>query len=361
VQNTTTMYREKKEITIYDIAEQLKISVATVSRALSGHPGVNAKTKKKILDAAESIGYQTNHFARNLRQQKTRTLGVVVPRLNSYFMANLISGIEHVANQAGYNLLISQSSEMAVRERDIVKAMFDSRVDGLLVSLSYDTEDLRHFERFLQKKIPVMFFDRTAESVEFANIRIDNVKAGFDATRHLLDMGSRNIMHVTLSSTHSIYRDRFRGYAQALESCGIPLNEENIFFCDLTFESGIEAARHALSLSSPPDGIFLANDNCAAGCIVALKQHGVAIPEDIAIVGFNNDPVCRIVEPNLSSIQYPGYEMGEIAARGLINHLAGVENLMLTHTIILRSDLVVRQSSDRSLAPEPALLASATD
>jgi len=346
------MRDSKKQVTIYDIAEQLNISVATVSRALSDHPAVNAKTKKKILEAAESIGYQTNHFARNLRQQRTQTLGVVVPRLNSYFMATVISGIERVANQAGYNLLISQSSEIPARERDIVKTMFDNRVDGLLVSLSYDTENCQHFERFSQKNIPVMFFDRTSESGEFANIRIDNVKAGYDATKHLLDMGSRNILHVTPSTTHSIYRDRFRGYAQALEEFGIALDKENTCLSDMTFESGMEAARYALSLPKTPDGIFVANDNCAAGCIVALKQQGIRIPQDIAVVGFNNDPVCRIVEPNLSSIHYPGYEMGEITARSLINHLAGVENLVLTHTIILRSDLVVRQSSNRLLTDE---------
>jgi len=343
------MKPEKKEVTIYDIAAKLNISVATVSRALRDHPAVNVKTKKKIFELAEAYGYQTNHFARNLRQQKTRTIGLIVPHLNSYFMATVISGIERVANQSGYNLLISQSSESPEREIEVVKTMFNNRVDGLLVSLSYSTESLKHFERFSQKNIPVMFFDRVSESSAFTNLRIDNVKAGYDATKHLLEMGCRNILHVSASSTHSIYRDRFKGYSLALEEYDAPLKPENIYISDLTFEAGKAAAHYALSLPTLPDGIFVANDNCASGCLITLKQKGIRIPEDIAIVGFNNDPVCLIVEPNLTSIQYPGYEMGEMAARNLINDLSGAENLILTQTIILRSELIVRASSLRQM------------
>ncbi len=341
------MKPKKKEVTIYDIAAKLKISVATVSRALRDHPAVNARTKKKIFEVAEAYGYQTNHFARNLRQQKTGAIGLVVPHLNSYFMATVISGIERVANQAGYNLLISQSSESPEREVEVVKTMFNNRVDGLLVSLAYATESLQHFERFSNKNIPVMFFDRVFESGAFTNLRIDNVKAGYDATKHLLESGCKNILHVSVSGTQSIYRDRYNGYAMALQEFGMPLKPENIFICDLTFDSGKAAAEYALSLPKLPDGIFVANDNCASGCLIALKQKGIRIPEDVAIVGFNNDPVCMIVEPNLSSIQYPGYEMGEMAARNLINHLSGDENLMLTQSITLRSDLIARASSQR--------------
>lgn len=339
------MDRKKKEVTIYDIAEKLNVSAATVSRALRNHPAVSAQTKKKIFELAESYGYQTNQFARSLRQQKTRTIGVIVPRLNSYFMATVISGIEHVANDAGYNLIISQSSELPDRENTIVKTMFNNRVDGMLVSLSYLTAGLQHFNRFSQKNVPVIFFDRTFETEIFTNIRINNQQAGYDATKHLLERGRRRILHVSVSSTHSIYQERFKGYEQALQEYNIPLNMDFIHLGDLSLEAGIEAAEYALNLPQRPDGIFVANDNCAAGCIIALKKKGIRIPEDIAIVGFNDDPVCRIVEPNLTTIHYPGYEMGKIAARNLIHHLSGVENLILTQTIALRSDLIVRQSS----------------
>jgi LacI family transcriptional regulator len=339
------MNRKKKEVTIYDIAEQLNISVSTVSRALSDHPAVNAKTKKKIVELAEQHGYQANNFARNLRRQRTKTIGVIVPRLNSYFMATVISGIEHIAYEAGYNLIISQSSESPERERAIAKTMFDSRVDGLLVSLSCHTENLRHFDRFLQKDVPVMFFDRTAETSHFPSIKINNVQAGYEATKHLLEQGCRSILHVTISKTHSIYLDRYNGYARALREYGISVEPDLLYLCDLSFEAGMQAARHVMAMPARPDGIFVANDNCAAACMITLKNEGVHIPRDIAVVGFNNDPVCRVIEPNLSTIQYPGYEMGEITARSLIEHLSGASDLMLTQDIVLRSGLAVRASS----------------
>ncbi len=339
---------EKKEVTIYDIARQLNISVSTVSRALSDSSVVSAKTKKKVVEMAEKHGYQVNNFARNLRQQRTKILGVIVPRLNSFFMASVISGMEQVAYEAGYNLVISQSSELPEREKEIAKTMFDNRVDSLLVSLTYNAKNLEHFDRFFNKNIPVMFFDRTVEAASSARIRINNKQAGYEATKHLLQQGRKRIMHVSISTSHNIYQERFKGYAQALKESGIPVNQKLIYLCDLSFEAGLKAANHALTLPEIPDGIFVANDYCAAACILALKEKGIRIPEDIAVIGFNNDPVCRIVEPNLSSIQYPGHEMGEIAARSVINHLEGTDNLTLTQEIVLRSGLIVRESSKSS-------------
>lgn len=339
------MSRIKKEVTIYDIAAQLDVSVATVSRALRDDPVVSVKTKKKVFDLAEKYGYQTNQFARNLRKQQTNTIGVIIPRLNSYFMAAVIAGIEQVANQAGYNLIISQSSESAERESINVRTMFNNRVDGLLVSLSYHTNNLDSFEKFAQKNIPVIFFDRTPESSTFTNIRINNVQAGYEATKHLLSKGRRRIVHVTVSSTESVYRERFRGYAQALAEFGVPLDMNLVYLGDLSLESGADAAKFIHALPQRPDGVFVANDNCAAGCVIGLKAHGLRVPEDIAVVGFNDDPVSRIVDPNLTTIHYPGHEMGELAARSLINHLNGAADIMLTQTILLRSDLVVREST----------------
>lgn len=351
------MSKVKKEVTIYDIAAQLNISVATVSRALRDDPVVSEKTKKKVFDLAEKFGYQTNHFARNLRNQQTNTIGVIIPRLNSYFMSTVISGIEHVANQAGYNLIISQSSESAEREGINVRTMFNNRVDGLLVSLSYHTDNLSPFEKFAKKNIPVIFFDRTPENSAFTNIRINNVQAAYEATKHLLNQGRRRIAHVTVSSTQSIYKERFQGYTMALAEFGIPVDKSLVCLVDLSVESGADAAKYFLSLPNKPDGIFVVNDNCAAGCLISLKEKGIRIPEDIAVVGFNDDPVSRIVEPHLTTIHYPGYEMGELATRSLINHLKGTGDIQLTQTILLRSDLVVRQSSgtkqeNRELLPE---------
>lgn len=335
----------EKEVTIYDIARKLKISAATVSRGLQDHPAVSKKTKKRIFELADEIGYRSNHFARNLRSQKTDTIGVIVPRLNSNFMSSIIAGVEQVANSHGYSLLISQSSEASRKEAASAKTMFNSRVDGLLVSLAYDTSDLSHFDCFFKKNIPVIFFDRVMDHENSTSILVDNRRAGYHATKHLIDQGCKHIVHITALPKQNVYKDRLRGYRDALADSKIKFKEEDVLITNLSQESGAEAAKTILKMKHLPDGVFVANDSCAVGCILALKQAGLRIPEDIAFVGFNNDPVSKVIEPNLTTIDYSGYEMGQVAARHLINHLTGTSCIDNTNTIILRSELIVRQSS----------------
>src|SRR4030095_6975836 len=340
------MIREK-EVTIYDLARKLNISIATVSRALKDDPVVSKKTKKKIFELADELGYRSNHFARNLRNQRTDTIGVIVPRLNSYFMSTIIAGMESIANSNGYNLIISQSSESVKKEIANAKTLFNSRVDGLLVSLSYDTEDITHFDPFFKKNIPVIFFDRVEQHESCTNILIDNRQAAYEATQHLILQGCRRIVHVTATPKRNVYVDRLKGYQQALADHDLPLRQDYVIVTKLSFEAGAGDAETILKLDPFPDGIFVANDNCAVGCMVHLKQVGIKIPYDIAVVGFNNDPVSKVVEPNLTTINYPGYEMGEVSARNLINHLNGTAPINTTNKIILRSDLHIRTSSRR--------------
>lgn len=334
-----------KEITIYDLARKLNISIATVSRALKDDPVVSKKTKKKIAELAEEMGYRSNNFARNLRTQRTNTIGVIVPRLNSYFMSTVIAGIENIANNEGYNLIISQSSESAQKEIASAKTMFNNRVDGLLVSLAYDTDDIGHFEAFIKKNIPLIFFDRVEEHKSFTNIQIDNRKAAYEATAHLIKQGRNRIVYITATPKRNVYVHRLEGYKEALASHHLEFKEEYILISNLSQEAGAEAASLIRQMNPLPDAVFVANDNCAVGCMVALKKAGIRIPEDIAFAGFNNDPVSTVVEPNLTTINYPGYEMGQVAARNLINHLNGSSSINSTNTIILRSELVIRESS----------------
>ena len=336
---------QEKEVTIYDLALKLQISPATVSRGLQDHPAISKKTKKKIFELAEEIGYRSNHFARNLRNQKTNTIGVIVPRLNSHFMSSVISGVEHLVNDAGYNLIISQSSESSVKESTNAKTMFNSRIDGLLVSLAYDTNDLSHFESFFKKGVPVIFFDRVLEHQNSTAISIDNRTAAYEATKHLLEQGCRKLVHITALPKQNVYVDRLKGFKAALAEFKLPFKESDVIIGNLSMEAGTQAAEKILKMKKLPDGVFVANDNCAVACMQALKEKGIAIPDDIAFVGFNNDPVSVVIEPHLSSISYSGYEMGEVAARNLIDHLNGVSPIQKTNTIILRSTLVVRKSS----------------
>lgn len=335
-----------KDITIYDIAKALDLSPATVSRGLKDHPAIRKDTKKRILDKARELQYQHNHFASNLRRNRTNNLGVIVPRLNSLFMSTVIAGMEKVANEAGYNLVISQSLESVKKEMTNVQSLFNSRVDGLLVSLAYDTDDISHFELFLNKNIPFIFFDRVIEHPKVTSIVIDNYKAGYEMTNHLIQQGCKRIAHITANLKRNVYADRFRGYKQALADHNIPYDEHLLIISSLSEEASTEAARTILRMDPMPDGIFAANDPSAVSCIRELKRAGIKIPEQIAVGGFNNDPVSRVIEPNLTTINYPGQEMGEAAVSTLIRRLDKQEGASL-NTMVLRHELIVRESSLR--------------
>ncbi|AHM63127.1 transcriptional regulator [Flammeovirgaceae bacterium 311] len=348
-----------KEITIYDIAKGIGLSPATVSRALNDHPAVNKNTKKKVFEAATRMGYRFNMFASNLRTQRTNTIGVIVPRLNSPFMSSVIAGMEKIANEAGYNLIISQSLETMQKEISNAKAMFNSRVDGLLVSLAYDTDNIDHFTPFIDKGIPVLFFDRTAEHKKCIGIVIDNMQAAHKATTHLIEQGCTDIVHITGSLKRNVYADRLKGFKYALMDSSLTFKEASVMTGSLTEEAGVEAAKKIMKMDPMPDGIFVANDTCAVSCIKTLKQAGISIPKDIAVIGFNNDPISRVIEPNLTTIHYPGYEMGEVAVRNLINCLDQVSDIVSTNTITLRAELIIRASSLKG-AKKPERLLSAS-
>lgn len=337
---------DDKEITIYDIAKHLNISATTVSRGLKDHPAINKNTRKKIVEAARHLGYRSNTFASSLRSKKTHTIGVIVPRLNSYFMSSVLAGMEDAASRENYNLIISQSLENSEKEIANAHTMFNKRVDGLLASLAYDTENVDHFAPFFKKGIPVVFFDRICPNTDSTSIIIDNYRAAYDVTKHLIDQGCKRIMHLGGNLLRNVYTERLRGYKQALRDHNLPFDEKKLLFISkLNEEAGTRAAEQILKMHSKPDAVFAANDNAAVYCMMKLKEAGVRIPADIAFAGFNNDPVSKIIEPNLTTINYSGYDVGEAAVTSLINHLNGVSNIKTTHTIILRSDLIIRDSS----------------
>ncbi len=337
--------KQKKDVTIYDIAQKLDISSATVSRGLQDHPAINKHTKKKIQDAAKELGYRHNNFASSLRKQKTNTIGVIVHELNSNFITSVLAGIEKITTEAGYDIIIAHSSESSEKEAANALNLFHKRVDGLIASLAFDTKTLEHFNHFEEKGIPVIFFDRVEEKGDSTKVIIDNYKCGYQATQHLIEQGCKRIVLVTANLQRNVYAQRYKGYTDALFDNSIELKKELILIKDLSEQCGVEAAKEIIKLKPLPDGAFITNDFSAAVCMQTLKEYGIRIPEDIAIVGFNNDAISKIVEPQLTTIHYPGIDMGEIAARNLINHLKGVSNIKHTQTIVVRSELIVRKSS----------------
>lgn len=341
-----TGMKKKAEVTIYDISRALNISASTVSRGLNNSTQVRKELRKKILQTAQEMGYQHNKFAANLRQKRTRTLGVVIPRIDSHFMSTVISGMEKVANNAGYQLLISQSEESATLEAANIQALFNSRVDGLLVSLSFETKNQDAFKNIFRRDIPLVFFDRVFECNNCVSVVIDNYRAGYEATKHLIDQGCKKIVHVTGSMDRNVYSERFRGYRQAMADNSLPFDERLVIVTDLGDSSGVTVVKHLLNNGTTPDGIFTANDNSAVSIICELKRKGYRVPDDIAVAGFNDDPVSRIVEPNLTTVHYPGRAMGEVAASTMIRILEGTQYEKV-NSITLAHELIIRQSSLR--------------
>lgn len=341
---------EEKEITIYDIARHLNISATTVSRGLKDHPTINKNTRKKIAEAASKLGYQTNTFASSLRSKKTYTLGIIVPRLNSYFVASVLAGMEDAADKDGYNLIISHSLESVSKEIQNAQTMFAKRVDGLLVSLAYDTENIDHLLPFFNKGIPVVFFDRVFPHNDSTSVIIDNYTSAYEITKHLLEQGCRRIMHLGGNMLRNVYTERLRGYKQALKDCKVSFNKQLLYISTLNEQSGTDAAEYILKMkpATRPDAVFAANDTAAVHCMIRLKAAGIRIPSDIAFAGFNNDPISKVIEPNLTTVNYSGYHIGEAAVTNLINHLNGISSTKKTNTIILRSDLIIRESSEKN-------------
>jgi LacI family transcriptional regulator len=336
----------KKEVTIYDIAKTLKLSASTVSRGLRDHPAIRKETARRIKEAAVKMGYQHNPFASNLRKNRSNTIGVILPRLDSNFQSSVIAGIEKRVNQEGFNLIISQSRESREKENANIVTMFNSRIDGLLASLACDTCDLGHFDKMLSKGIPVVLFDRVKSHPDYhcSRVVIDNVKAGYDATSHLLEEGCRKIMFVGDNLSSNVYLDRQTGYRQALSEYDLSFDPAMSFITRLDEDSGERVVDRLLEFAYRPDGIFAANDTSAVSIICQLKKAGIKVPDDIAIVGFNDVHISRVIDPPLTTIHYPGIEMGEMAASTLIEILSSSDPVV-SKTVVLDHRLIVRKSS----------------
>ena len=338
----------RKEVTIYDIAKALNLSASTVSRGLRGHSVIRKDTRRKITDTAIAMGYQQNTFARNLRKNRSNTIGVILPRLNSSFQSSVVAGIEKEASKREFNLIISQSRESVEKEKTNISTMFNSRVEGLIISLASDTENLAHLDRFLVKKIPVVLYDRVKGNpgCECIKVVIDNEEAGYDAVTHLIEQGCKRILFLGGNLKSNVYFDRHLGYKRALAEYGLPFERELTLEDTLDEDSGNRTVEKILRMKKRPDGIFAVNDTSAATIICNLQEHGIKVPEDIGVVGFNNVYISRVVNPRLTTVDYPGEEMGRIAASTLIE-LLDSDKPIIPNTIVLKHKLIIRDSSVR--------------
>lgn len=338
---------DRFETTIHDIAKKLNFSASTVSRALKDNPVISESTRKLIKRTAEEMGYRPNIMAANFRTKRTNTIGVIVPLINRHFFSSVISGIEEVAYKKGFAVTISQSNDNFEKESKIAQTLFANRVDGIIISIGMETTSFDHLKLFADKKIPILFFDRVVDEIDTHKIVVDDYGGGYRATEHLVSQGCRRIAHIGGPLNLKIYVDRQRGYCQALKDAGIAVDESIIINNTLSRSDGTRAITKLLENPNRPDAVFCANDTSALSVIIHLQKCGIKVPDEIAVVGFSNEPFSEVVTPSISTIEQSGFTLGEKAADLLINQILGRNSKTSFQTIVLPTRLIVRASSTR--------------
>lgn len=336
---------KNRPATIKDIARKLGISISTVSRSLRNFPEVNPETRRAVLDMAEKLDYQPNYIATSLVKKKTNTIGIVIPSFVIYYYASAISGIQETAARAGYNVMVCHSNESYATEVFNVQALTASRVDGLIISITKETQNFEHFRQVQRKGIPLVFFNRVAEGIEAPCVVVDDYFGAFQAVEHLILNGSKRIAHITGPESLQLTHNRMNGYIDALKKYELPYEESLIVHGDFTIGNARECTKRLLSHPAPPDAIFAVNDQSAFGAMFELKAQGLRIPDDVAVVGFTNEPLTELVEPSLTTVAQPVYELGKIAAELFLARSVSDPKTYIPETRVLKTELVVRNSS----------------
>lgn len=338
---------KKHQTTIIDLANALNISKSTVSRALTGHPSVSVHIRQAVLDLAEKMDYQRNMLAISLITRKSSTIGIIVPEITSSFFPQVIVGAQEAASASGYSVIISQSNESYETEVANTKVMLANQVDGIIVSISKETRNFDHFKIFERKGIPIVFFNRICDEMIVPKVTVDNYEGAFGAVEHLIETGRTRIAHLAGPTSLSISVGRMNGYLDALKKHNIPIDHELIISYDLSIEKVKIYVKHLLSLPNPPDAIFAINDPTAIEAVQVIKEAGLRIPEDIAVVGFSDDYVSSLMEPSLTTVSQPVRKIGSTAIELLLDQIKREVNDWKAVTKVLKTELIIRNSSGK--------------
>ncbi len=343
---------KKHRVTIHDIARELNTTASTVSRALQDHPRISKAMKTAVWELTQKLNYQPNSIASSLRTGKGTTIGVIIPRIDRCFFSSVIRGIEDEAFEAGYNVLICQSYDSWEREKAIVDNLTNGKVDGLMVSLALETKNYKHFKLVQDRGIPLIFFDRVPENMKAHKVELNDFAGAFNAVEHLMEQGCKHIVHFTGPQHVSVYRNRFEGYKAALLKNGVAFDDKLVFENVLTRDMGEHSAVKISEMKPLPDGIVAASDFSALGALLKLKQLGIRVPQDIAIVGFANEPYDDMLETGISSIDQHSIEMGRNVAKLFLEETANAEKATLPKRIMLTPELRIRGSSKKNYFSE---------
>jgi len=334
-----------RDVTIIDIAKKLNITPSTVSRALRNHPDVSKKTREKVIALAEELYYSPNTIAQSLKKRKTNLIGVIVPQLRHYFFASIMAGITDVAEKAGFTIIICHSDEKYEREIRNIKMLISQRIAGLLISVSKTTRTFDHFESLQKRKIPTVFFDRTWDNPKASKVVVDDYEGAFNAVDYLIKKGYKKIAHIAGPDNLSIGKLRLKGYLDALNHHGVPVKEDYIIRGGLNEEDGRNEIETFLQMppEKRPDAVFAVTDPVAIGSFIKIKEANLKIPEDIALVGFSDNPETSLVDPPLTTVRQPAYDLGKEAAKILIKQINDMNIEPVSK--VLQTELIVRKST----------------
>lgn len=333
-------------VTIKDIAKALNLSTSTVSRALRGSYEISDDTKKLVLDYAKKVNYTPNPVALSLRENRSKSIGVIVPEIANNFFSNAINGIDAIAHERGYHVMIFQSYESAEREASNVRHAVARKLDGLIMSLSGETKSFELMEELQKNKFPLVFFDRVPNSFDCHKVEADNFDGAYKATAHLITSGRKRIAHVTSPPILSVTKERLAGYKAALLDHGLPYDENLVKYFDFDYTYCKERIAQLIQ-NEKPDAIFTASDRLALNAYSAMAALNMRIPEDIAFIGFTNLKVAHLLNPALTTVSQPAFELGKNAAEILLNQ---IESKDKTATLtfekkMLPTELNIRKSS----------------
>lgn len=334
--------------TIQDIAKELNLTSATISRALHNNPRISEQTKKLVLDTARRMDYRRNKIASSLRSGKSHTIGVIIPSAQMNFFGSVVHGIQTMANTCGYSILLYQSEESTELEIKAIEAFLGARVDGILVSIAKGTTDFSHFEELKKRNMPLVFFDRTNEQLNIPAVVVDDYKGAYFATEHLLLQGYKNIAHVSGQQHLKVFHNRLLGYQDALKANNIPLNPDYIYQGNISIECGKKAVDYFMQLPQPPDAVFAVEDFTALGVLQRLKEVKINVPESFGVVGFANESFGEYITPPLSTVDQQTVEMGSEAFKMLVELIDNNDvALDKGQGVVLEPVLLCRESSVR--------------
>jgi LacI family transcriptional regulator len=345
----------RQTVTIKELAKELGISKSTVSRALRGSSEIGEETKLRVLELARARNYSPNPFALSLLNHRTYSIGVIVPEIANPFFSSVIGGIEEVAYQRGYQVMIYQSHDSYEREVSSTRHLLQRRADGLLISIASGTPTHEHFRELAEASIPVVFFDRAVEEIQTHKVLVDDYGGAFQATEHLILQGCKRIAHIAGVKSLAISRNRAQGYKDALIKYGLEVKDDWIVTGEFKHEVGAEAAFQLMALKQRPDAIFAASDRIAIGAHAALRQLGYRMPEDVALMGFSDLAISSLLDPPLSTMVQPTFEMGRQSGELLLDLLEAKKPPVLFETRVLKPALMVRRSSQKAAIVEAEL------